>query len=448
MGQLSDAIREHLELKRRHGATDDEISRQEAEALGPVRREPEPAEPLAAEDEFAPASFDDPTALMGGSTVRQESVPAEEPADLAPADHDAVLDSDLEGAPDYDFDHPAHADRYDFPLESEESAAPADVFPEPDPAVPDERLSAEEPPPEGSRPIVDDEPVVHDEPLDEHGPSLEGPVGGHGSELDIPSTGREPLEERGLSEEPRDIEASPLGEDDSLIEEPPFLDTSLEDDFPLAEEPPLAAEPPLSGEEPVAAEGALETDISLSEEGFRGAETPPEERFLGAEPPDEEGFLGAEPPLDEAGAPESEPPLAGPSSPAEPEPVAGPSSLAAPLADEGRSESEPPSLLEEEPPLSDEPPLTDEPLDEEGSLAAGEAALIEDEEPLFDEEMDEPALFAEPPPADQESESDLEEDIAASLAYEDAAADFAPPPPPRRGKGEEPRDPDGLDFDA
>jgi hypothetical protein len=39
MGLLDDAIREHLELKRRRGADPSEIEREESEALGPVRRE-------------------------------------------------------------------------------------------------------------------------------------------------------------------------------------------------------------------------------------------------------------------------------------------------------------------------------------------------------------------------------------------------------------------------
>jgi hypothetical protein len=38
MGLLDDAIREHLELKRRHGADPGEVAEQEHEALGPVRR--------------------------------------------------------------------------------------------------------------------------------------------------------------------------------------------------------------------------------------------------------------------------------------------------------------------------------------------------------------------------------------------------------------------------
>lgn len=38
MGLLDDAIKEHLELKRRRGADAGEISRLESEALGPVPR--------------------------------------------------------------------------------------------------------------------------------------------------------------------------------------------------------------------------------------------------------------------------------------------------------------------------------------------------------------------------------------------------------------------------
>jgi hypothetical protein len=44
MGLLDDAIREHLELKRRHGADPGDVARQENEALGPARRAAETAE--------------------------------------------------------------------------------------------------------------------------------------------------------------------------------------------------------------------------------------------------------------------------------------------------------------------------------------------------------------------------------------------------------------------
>ena len=42
MGILDDAIREHLELKRSHGATDSELQRMEDEAFGPPTRPGEP----------------------------------------------------------------------------------------------------------------------------------------------------------------------------------------------------------------------------------------------------------------------------------------------------------------------------------------------------------------------------------------------------------------------
>src|SRR3954452_7559539 len=47
MSLLEEAIREHLDLKRKHGASDEELLREEADALGPARREdlaPEQAE--------------------------------------------------------------------------------------------------------------------------------------------------------------------------------------------------------------------------------------------------------------------------------------------------------------------------------------------------------------------------------------------------------------------
>jgi hypothetical protein len=51
MGLLDDAIKEHLELKRRHGADPTEVARLEHEALGPARREPVAAVAPVEEDE-------------------------------------------------------------------------------------------------------------------------------------------------------------------------------------------------------------------------------------------------------------------------------------------------------------------------------------------------------------------------------------------------------------
>jgi hypothetical protein len=49
MGLLDDAIRDHLDLKRRRGADPSEVERAEREALGPVRRNPTAAELAEAE---------------------------------------------------------------------------------------------------------------------------------------------------------------------------------------------------------------------------------------------------------------------------------------------------------------------------------------------------------------------------------------------------------------
>jgi hypothetical protein len=58
MGDLDDAIREHLELKRRRGADPAEVAREEHEALAPVTRShpivampPREADPEAVRDE-------------------------------------------------------------------------------------------------------------------------------------------------------------------------------------------------------------------------------------------------------------------------------------------------------------------------------------------------------------------------------------------------------------
>ena len=63
MGLLDDAIREHLELKRKHGANPEDVARQEQEALGPGQRN-EFAQP-APEEEPAPLEAAEPVAGRG-----------------------------------------------------------------------------------------------------------------------------------------------------------------------------------------------------------------------------------------------------------------------------------------------------------------------------------------------------------------------------------------------
>ncbi len=86
MGILDDAIREHLELKRRHGADSTEVARQEREILGNEDAAPAPAagDPLAAfnpaEEALAPGVLEDdeplPAEPLAGSPLAEPEPPA------------------------------------------------------------------------------------------------------------------------------------------------------------------------------------------------------------------------------------------------------------------------------------------------------------------------------------------------------------------------------------
>jgi hypothetical protein len=96
MGSLDDAIREHLELKRQRGASDEEVQRQEEEAFGrgrrPVPDEAPVSEQAAAEDlpeheglEAAepqsngqPAEPVEPPSALEPEPFEPDEVPAEE----------------------------------------------------------------------------------------------------------------------------------------------------------------------------------------------------------------------------------------------------------------------------------------------------------------------------------------------------------------------------------
>jgi hypothetical protein len=120
MGLLDDAIREHLELKRKHGADPDDLARQEQEALGPGQRNefaqpPEAAEaPLeeqgAAED---PAPVDElPEAESAVDEADEEPGYEEDPwlaDDTGQAPEPAQGEEDvLEETPDFLQETPEH----------------------------------------------------------------------------------------------------------------------------------------------------------------------------------------------------------------------------------------------------------------------------------------------------------------------------------------------------
>jgi hypothetical protein len=100
MGLLDDAIKEHLELKRKHGAAEEELHRQETEALGPARRDfaaaAEPAEepPAAEPADDGAAAAPQPAAEPAGwldeepappQAAAEPAAPPEPPARAEPA---------------------------------------------------------------------------------------------------------------------------------------------------------------------------------------------------------------------------------------------------------------------------------------------------------------------------------------------------------------------------
>jgi hypothetical protein len=136
MGILDDAIREHLELKRRHGVPEEELERQEEEALGPARRDVAQQPEEAGEDE--PSAHAQETALLdmqGEAEAKgppvEELVPDEPPASMEP---------------------PSAAEP------AAEPAEPAEPVAEPaaEPAEPAAEATPVEPPPVEPPPVEDD----------------------------------------------------------------------------------------------------------------------------------------------------------------------------------------------------------------------------------------------------------------------------------------------------
>ena len=165
MGVLDDAIRQHLDLKRKHGAKEEELRRQETEALGPARRDftgdrRDADESSAAEaEEAAPAATQEPVA---------------EPAGWL--DDEAPFDAAAEPPPPAPVAH-APASIAEPPPEIAEPPAAHEPLPAPDPApaveedpAPERRESQtptqgfdalsrdDEPPEEGDEDVLEETP--------------------------------------------------------------------------------------------------------------------------------------------------------------------------------------------------------------------------------------------------------------------------------------------------
>jgi hypothetical protein len=190
MGLLDDAIREHLDLKRRRGADPTDVERAEREALGPVRRDP-----------FEHAD-DEPEAELGAT------------------EREAAYDQAAEGY--------------------EEESAPVEAGPHPEgaPFAEDEPLAEGERFAEGE-PFEEEEPFAEEEPLaDERAFPAPHPAAEETAEYDVegtfeaehPPAHEPPPPEPPAHHEPPAHEEPPHGDEDVLEETPEFLQDAPEHD--------------------------------------------------------------------------------------------------------------------------------------------------------------------------------------------------------------------------
>src|SRR6478735_5055533 len=86
MGILDDAIRQHLELKRQHGAEDEDLERLENEAFGPAARPGDPDFDSSEQAIVEPPSEEQPFAAEAGAEPPSaEEAIAEPPSEEQPA---------------------------------------------------------------------------------------------------------------------------------------------------------------------------------------------------------------------------------------------------------------------------------------------------------------------------------------------------------------------------
>ena len=172
MGILDDAIREHLNLKRRQGAEEDELQRLEDEAFGPPSRPGDPDFPRTADGETAEGAPETGELLAGAELASDERPTASEPVVAEPAapeltdggfydqvDDEPALASDVAEPPGGPPEAPVVSlDTVEHPFEDAiEDTGEADVVQEPLPG---------EQPDTGEEPLTGEEEVVEGEVTD------------------------------------------------------------------------------------------------------------------------------------------------------------------------------------------------------------------------------------------------------------------------------------------
>ncbi|HEY8815431.1 MAG TPA: hypothetical protein VIP57_10065 [Candidatus Dormibacteraeota bacterium] len=214
MGILDDAIKEHLELKRQHGAADDELKQLEDEAFGAAER---PGDEGSAPDPLAEA----PTEFMLHLEVEEESRRSRRP-DIA----------DLQEAP---------------PALKESAAEPEAPAEEESPAMEHQAVPDPAPAPEISTgPTTEEREAIAEQPTEMY--DIEEELAA--SQAEAPSE-KELVEEE--MEEPRLAPVDPLAGLDDDAAEPLIEEDEEDDDFwdekRLSDELDQALEAPVEVEE-------------------------------------------------------------------------------------------------------------------------------------------------------------------------------------------------------
>jgi len=190
MGLLDDAIRQHLDLKRRHGANPSDVAKLEHEAFGPTTR----AEPLATSEPDAAATAPDTAAASHDAPYEDET--AHDDAELEAEEQRPAADS---AAP------------------QPEAVAPSAEFVEPA-AEPVEPAAAEREPPALEPVREPPAPAPEPEPLRP------------GGAVRLDDIGERTVDPSALDHEPDPQPDAEPGEHDELEETPEFLQETPEHD--------------------------------------------------------------------------------------------------------------------------------------------------------------------------------------------------------------------------
>lgn len=255
MGILDDAIREHLELKRQHGAESDDVERLEKEAFGPPTR---PGDPDFAAPEDA-----------GAGTAEAGATPAGAPGEADPptsAEQARVESPELGDTADHPAP-PAEPELRDVTATSSEESASA---------------------PPGSPPLS--EPLPPGEP----GPGPQPPEAPESSIFDAEDIDFGDLD---LDLDADDEASGTPGTPGAAVDSNPFV-TEEEEDLSLDLEEPLPPEEPRSGE-PAAADPSTEEDTGNPPLPLQPREDDPAPSGRLEEPNDPEDSAGADDLLEE-----------------------------------------------------------------------------------------------------------------------------------------------------